>query len=470
MINLIQDTVADYTNYPIAIMNGSLSREKKTEIIKKTYRKQDLNKYKKIITSNQDMDMNNIDIFIESTILQNTRIREDRKTKCVLELFADFFVNGFTAIDVYCSRHFNEFKNKYSSYINNKQGLEYFHDICIHNSERREYRKKNQYSAFVNAMLSDIGFNNAVELFSETEDAKCLDNRYHFKNYMVSCADDNYSDPNYIKIVNSYIKYSNNNFADLLDYIKYESDPVHNPYTYSYKVYFSLLAHPTSGIFNFFESLRIIDRRKCNDHSDEYPVTPDKTIIATNLSNIDPKLFNVIHIFDDDCKYNLGFNYRIYHDAYKSESRAHLNSAYAKSVFIKSIYSFDIEFFKCLQSLLKTQNINRAKQYAASMVNNYFSIFEDESGSSEMLKDFTSLYQASLKDEALRVCKYHNYYNTTSKDITLIDGLSEVISLFDNVATDAYKISQVDNWEEKASNVHNNLWNVYNSLQLLNNM
>ena len=82
-IELIRDTFKKhptlskvYANYPLVITNKNLERKDKIEIIKKNYRKKDLNKYTDVIREFLT-NFNDLDDFIEATILQNNRVRKE---------------------------------------------------------------------------------------------------------------------------------------------------------------------------------------------------------------------------------------------------------------------------------------------------------------------------------------------------------------------------------------------------------
>jgi hypothetical protein len=79
----------DYTNFPLVITNKNLSSEEKITMIKSTYKQKDLHKYTSFIR-NDLKDLNDLDSFIEATIVQNNRIKE--KDTNVMDLFRRIFI------------------------------------------------------------------------------------------------------------------------------------------------------------------------------------------------------------------------------------------------------------------------------------------------------------------------------------------------------------------------------------------
>ena len=81
--------IPDYSGYPLVILNKNVSRENKIEFIKETYRQKDVHKYTKFIRDNI-VDLNDLDDFIEATIIQNKRITE--KSANIQDLFQRVFI------------------------------------------------------------------------------------------------------------------------------------------------------------------------------------------------------------------------------------------------------------------------------------------------------------------------------------------------------------------------------------------
>jgi hypothetical protein len=108
-----------YVDYPLVIINKNLKKEDKVEMIKSTYRKKDLNKYTKFIRENLT-DMNDLDDFIEATILQNNRVRKEEEG--FMDLIRRIFI-GMRGEYFYVENkldnilHVKEFVEKYKDYF-----------------------------------------------------------------------------------------------------------------------------------------------------------------------------------------------------------------------------------------------------------------------------------------------------------------------------------------------------------------
>lgn len=111
------ESLSDYNNYPLVIINENISRSEKIEIIKSNYRQKDIHKYTNIIKT-KIKDLNNLDDFIEATIIQNNRIKN--KSNNITDLIKRVFlgIRGDWSIkdpDEY--KNFDEFFEKYLKYL-----------------------------------------------------------------------------------------------------------------------------------------------------------------------------------------------------------------------------------------------------------------------------------------------------------------------------------------------------------------
>jgi hypothetical protein len=107
----------NYSGYPLVILNKNLDQSKKIEIIKTTYVQKDLNKYTEFMKKNI-VDLNDLDSFIEATIIQNNRVKE--KEKGVIELMKRIFIGmrgDYHSLDLTKYENKEVFFGKYKKYF-----------------------------------------------------------------------------------------------------------------------------------------------------------------------------------------------------------------------------------------------------------------------------------------------------------------------------------------------------------------
>jgi hypothetical protein len=109
----------NYSGYPLVIINSKVSREDKIEFIKQTYKQKDVHKYTNFLRASIT-DLNDMDDFIEATIIQNNRVSE--KGNNIQDLFQRIFI-GMRGDYYNLEENISNFKNaesffkKYSKYV-----------------------------------------------------------------------------------------------------------------------------------------------------------------------------------------------------------------------------------------------------------------------------------------------------------------------------------------------------------------
>jgi hypothetical protein len=153
-----EDIEKEYKGYPVVIINPNLNQTQKIEIIKKTYKQKDTNKYLDIIRDKMK-DINDLDSFIEATITQNNRIKEKSNNivatieRVMVGVRGQYF-DISNKLDKY--ENVDKFFDKYRSYFPIeacKYGL---------NDENNYYKSKN-YKSMVATMLRNAPLKDKIE-------------------------------------------------------------------------------------------------------------------------------------------------------------------------------------------------------------------------------------------------------------------------------------------------------------------
>jgi hypothetical protein len=146
----------DYTNYPLVILNSNLDQEQKISIIKQTYKQKDLNKYT-MFMKEKLVDLNDLDSFIEATIIRNNRVKE--KSNSVVDLLRRVFIGirgNNSSINFENYQNSKTFFKKYREYFT-KSVIEYL------TSDNSYYINRNTVS-FLSEVFRDATFDEKIKV------------------------------------------------------------------------------------------------------------------------------------------------------------------------------------------------------------------------------------------------------------------------------------------------------------------
>jgi hypothetical protein len=298
----------DYTNYPLVILNKNLDQEQKISIIKQTYKQKDLNKYT-MFMKEKLVDLNDLDSFIEATIIRNNRVKE--KSNSIVDLLRRLFI-GIRG---------NNNSVNYSDYQNSKTFFkkyrEYFTSNVIKNltSDNSYYINRNtvrflseifRYSTFdekikvsmINNEVGDNLFSEAKEIPSDiagNEEKEKAYLEYIIKRNSIEVLINNFGMGKTIEFINKYdnlVKYISKKFyldgkagyyddnvdEKTLEFYKLLSDNVFKNVDFS-------STHPSSNakeIYKYF-GLGVSDRNKYD--------------ASRNFSGFNTLILNIFKIF-----------------------------------------------------------------------------------------------------------------------------------------------------------------------------
>jgi hypothetical protein len=312
-----------YVDYPLVIINKNLKKEDKIEIIKSTYRKKDLNKYTKFIRNNL-RDMNDLDDFIEATILQNNRVHKERSN--FIDLIRRIFIGMrgeyfYGEINLDKLENVEEFTNKYRDYFTTEvvKDLTQISNWHIQNNVINFISKlfKNQnfeYKMIVSRGNQAIGqrlFSNLDEIPEEIIGNEKLERLY--LNYMINTSS---------KITDML----NSDFHLTMSYVNKYPEIFSEAFREAYKIgsngnyytYYSIMSD-TNTIINFLSNLKEDNIVKFELFTEEYFI---KLGMVSNLSEWNShnsistdanKFFNVIiPILEETCENNPIFKQYLY--------------------------------------------------------------------------------------------------------------------------------------------------------------
>jgi hypothetical protein len=148
----------EYNNWPIVIINGKLGQSQKIEMIKATFRQKDVNKYTEYIRSNMT-DLDDLDSFIEATIMQNNRITE--KDRNVVDIIKRIFVGvrgKNYSVDMSKFSNKDKFFDKYRKYFVNPNLINQMAE-----DESSYYSRRNSVN-FLSAMFAKLSFAEKLDI------------------------------------------------------------------------------------------------------------------------------------------------------------------------------------------------------------------------------------------------------------------------------------------------------------------
>jgi hypothetical protein len=128
LYNYCNNNKLNYQNFPLVMMNGKIPQKEKIKILKETYKVKDVIKYTSFIKENIT-DLEDLDSFIEATIIQSNRIKE--KDRAVVDLIRRVFIGirgDNSSIDYSKFKNSQEFYSKYRTYITDSTILNFTND------------------------------------------------------------------------------------------------------------------------------------------------------------------------------------------------------------------------------------------------------------------------------------------------------------------------------------------------------
>jgi hypothetical protein len=169
-IKFVEDNKLNYNNLPLVILNNKVSNEEKIQIIKSTYKQKDLIKYTNFIKQNMN-DLNNIDSFIEATIIQNKRIKE--KDNAIIDFVRRIFVGtrgNNDSVNYKDLENKKEFFEKYRKYFSINR--------CSDLMSDKSYYARKSAMHFVSNLYMDADVSTKLDLANKERDIS----KYLFEN------------------------------------------------------------------------------------------------------------------------------------------------------------------------------------------------------------------------------------------------------------------------------------------------
>jgi hypothetical protein len=148
----------EYNNWPIVIINGKLGQSQKIEMIKATFRQKDVNKYTEYIRNNMT-DLDDLDSFIEATIMQNNRVTE--KDRNVVDIVKRIFVGvrgKNYSLDMSKFSNKDKFFDKYRKYFMKPNLIN-----TMAEDESSYYSRRNSVN-FLSALFAKLSFAEKLDI------------------------------------------------------------------------------------------------------------------------------------------------------------------------------------------------------------------------------------------------------------------------------------------------------------------
>jgi len=159
---------ANYTGYPLVVINPNVSRENKVEFITKTFKQKDMASYMVFIRNNMT-DLMDLDSFIEATIISNARIKE--KAKNIEDMFQRIFVGmrgeAWGRININKYLNTENFFKKYIAYFPLEKASKFVNSFSSYNQNRNS-------KEFITALYHHTDLATKIKLSTLNEDIGSL--------------------------------------------------------------------------------------------------------------------------------------------------------------------------------------------------------------------------------------------------------------------------------------------------------
>lgn len=433
MITLIQNQIPDYRSFPLIIMNENISAAEKTKALKLVYKQKDFPQYKIYFRDNLS-DLNDLDSFIEATIIQNNRVKE--KDDNLIKIFKDIFVNGdWRSSNNILSRHLEhkkEFSEKYCEKFKDPVFTRKFYNNVVGCMQTNKWERKNQYEDFLKLIFCSVDIKDQIKIMQDCAELKPLGSSFKTKFSEEFRINDDIC-KELIKVFAAWAKedpsvfinsIGKEIFSDVLEYFK-DSD----------------------CLDSFLSNFKLIDiMRERHVFSEDFKDNILTKIFTTNL-------LNKTLLFEDDDITNLGFNYEKIIQKLKKKNHSYYSSSYD---ILTNIEKGMNEFLSALKnSLLSTENTDMKKV----LVNKFFERFENSENVDKLVESFMNINADGSTNEM-------NSWHTKRKTI---DVMMDILSQFKNVASLIYaSIMKEDlSFEEKRNKFISNIEEGEDTLKII---
>lgn len=435
MINLIQSQIPDYRSFPLIIMNENITSEEKIKALKLVYKQKDFPQYKLYFRTNLK-DLNDLDSFIEATIIQNNRVKE--KDDNLIKLFKDIFVSG----DWHSNSNISEkplknkvsFSKKYSEKFSDPKFVKKFYDRNVGSMSTNKWERKNQYSDFLKLIFSGVDVLKQIEVMKNCPELKPLGESFSNKFRTALTLKDDVLCEALLKVFSAWSKddpevlikeVGRDNFKETLE--RYGK---------------------TDALDAYFNNFRLVDYKKRNitlqDHGTAQMIMPF----------ISEGLINKVTLLEEDDLDCLGFNYEKTKIKLGEKDKWGYSRTSTYSIF-PNIETAMFEFISCLRTKLNDASTDCCK----IIIDKFFKRFEDSDKTEFLTENFMNING----DDATKDVKSWNI-NRKSIDMAM-----DVLNQFKTLAMSYYaQVATVDSsYEERQSIFTENIEEAENTLKIV---
>lgn len=431
IIDILKDSYPEYDGYPIVILNPNIESAEKIKIIKKTYIQKNLNHYSRYIRNNIK-DMNDLDAFIEATVLQNNHVKN--KSDGVINITRRIIVGMCTdyyKFNLESKLHATEFLNKYKKYYDGTALRSLY-------SYSANYSQTGEIEDLITTLYKDSPIVDRLNLAAACPKADFL---------ISSNYDALYTDPNSTpEIKDSLIKF-------------YTSKSIANNGTDLLKIYKNIIT-----TFSSEETqLEILDK----SFEIFKPKIQNYDIIAEADSYGSYGGINFVDSLKDMIKFlpknYIESSFNIHKDSLLSFNTFHHNSSdLGGSLFI-------YYYFTALNNLLTSHLTNIDKHDLAVLCfNKYLNTYYNDDNSSESLNALSKI----INEKNYSSYSLNNFANREgiTKNFTISDYLKDYLlkSVKDLSSTCMNLVDEND--KDKFIKINNNIDELTTNLEILNNL
>ena len=192
-VDRVLEAFPNYNGFILTLTNPNVPYAKKYATLKKSFRQKHFNEYVSQLSKNLT-DLNDLDTFIDVTIVNNNRIKE--KNKNIWNVFRRIFVGTkLTSVRYNCAlKNKKDFFDKYSKYITPSVLAELVKDMYS------DYNINDNMSLLIRDMYSNLSLNDKLDL--------CISNDYVFRSLIAgnTSLKDMFIDNDDVTIRNKIIK------------------------------------------------------------------------------------------------------------------------------------------------------------------------------------------------------------------------------------------------------------------------
>ena len=441
LIRVIQEQIPDYKSFPLIVMNENLDKESKIAALKLVYKQKDLPSYKMYFREKLK-NLNDLDCFIEATIMQKNRVKE--KDDNLIRLIKDIFISGdyhsYCDIDRKGFIGIEEFSQKYSKKLSEPIFIRRLYNETVKSMSTLIYERREQYEAFLRLVFSSVDPLTKIKALQQCPELSSLGSTFSrdFRNSFVGGDYDTAKE-----ILKVFVTWSENDVDTLMNKV---GEELFSAVIDKFK--------DDGALDRYFENFNIISLGKGIKNPSRNTKIISKIDASGMISLLKEDIIDRVNFLDENTLLSFGFPYEEISALFNSKNKSGYYASYNTFPSIKTEMQ---QFIYALKYI--SESSSTTDEYMIKIINKFFKVFESSEKTEITIQSFMNLNNDSDT-------KSFGSWNNKSRTI---DEVSYLMEYFKDVAINFYDriIKNDSSFVERKENFISNIENVSDTINLV---